>query len=92
MPATGIAAGIPLELRTKAHLNKSNVVKERLFHRDFYLQPKGLSIQSDAVPYSSLTLNTLKPQSYLSGNSSVLIEQYLYYSKFTVSHEPQATL
>lgn len=73
-PATRIAAGIPLELRTNMHLNKSNVVRARLFHRDFYLQPKGLSIQSSAVPYSSLTLNTLKTHSYLSGNSSVFNE------------------
>lgn len=70
MPASGTAAGIPLELRANTGLNKSHVVWARLLHRQFYLQPKGLSLQSDTRPCSSLALNKPKPRSHLSGSTS----------------------
>lgn len=49
MPATGIAAGVPLELRANMHLNKSDVVRARLLRWDFYPQPGGLSVWENSL-------------------------------------------
>lgn len=105
MPATRIAAGIPLELRTNVHLNKSNVHRARLFHRHFYPQPKGLSSQrihgvqnckSTPSPYSSQTWNVIETSSLFFQKYFCFSQCYQYYSKFTlklaVTQEPQATI
>lgn len=72
MPATRIAAGVPLQLRTNVHLNKSNVDRARLFHKRFLPTSKrsvssenswGSELQSTPSPYSSLTWNIIETSS-----------------------------